>query len=295
MSIPFPHRRFRARAWRGLVDDAAIFPPGNAPLHDATAAYAGRTGAAVRRPGRPPSCCATPTCRWCRGFARDPLSVVVTGGAGQVAGPLGPARPRWAAPSPASRSRCATSTTSPATPAASSLPSTRPATRGPRTRTRASSRSRGPATDGWLAAADEVAAAELRLKLRHGGVERDLFPDSATVAAWIDAALDRETPFKCTAGLHHAVRHEPEGGGSPRLPQRAGRDRDAWDGGSVADATDALEQRDGAALGRQPTSANGPALVHLVRLLLGGRTPRRPDRPRPPLPDAAPPRPPEQP
>jgi hypothetical protein len=27
------------------------------------------------------------------------------------------------------------------------------------------------------------------------------------VAGWIDAALDRETPFKCTAGLHHAIAH----------------------------------------------------------------------------------------
>ena len=25
--------------WRGLVDDAAIFPPGDAPIHDAAAAH----------------------------------------------------------------------------------------------------------------------------------------------------------------------------------------------------------------------------------------------------------------
>ncbi len=40
---------------------------------------------------------------------------------------------------------------------------------------------------GWEAAADEVAAAELRIKLRTGGVEAHLFPSSATLAAWIDA------------------------------------------------------------------------------------------------------------
>ncbi|MFC6342860.1 hypothetical protein ACFP8W_12805, partial [Nocardioides hankookensis] len=28
--------------WRGLVDDAAIFPPGDAPLHQASAAHAER-------------------------------------------------------------------------------------------------------------------------------------------------------------------------------------------------------------------------------------------------------------
>ena len=67
-----------------------------------------------------------------------------------------------------------------------------------------------PATEpsaAWLAAADEVAGAELRLKFRTGGTDADAFPTAATLAAWIDAALDRETPFKCTAGLHHAVRH----------------------------------------------------------------------------------------
>ncbi len=63
---------------------------------------------------------------------------------------------------------------------------------------------------GWLAAADEVAAAELRLKFRTGGVEAHAFPSSRTLASWIDAALDRETPFKCTAGLHNAVRHRDD-------------------------------------------------------------------------------------
>ena len=39
---------------------------------------------------------------------------------------------------------------------------------------------------GWLAAADEVAGAELRLGLAGG----------ASFAAWVEAALDRETPFR---------------------------------------------------------------------------------------------------
>src|SRR6478735_2428143 len=74
-------------AWTGLVDDAAIFPPGDAPLPEATAAYAARTpedgaelvGTFVLRDTDLPLV---------RGFS-GPLSVVVTGGAGQLAGPAG--------------------------------------------------------------------------------------------------------------------------------------------------------------------------------------------------------------
>ncbi|HEX5919403.1 MAG TPA: hypothetical protein VFY76_16195, partial [Nocardioides sp.] len=87
-----------------------------------------------------------------------------------------------------------------------------------------------------------------RLKLRLGNVDHDLVPDSATVAGWIDAALDRETPFKATAGLHRAVRHEPEGGGAHGFLNVLVATRTLWDGGTVADATATLEQRDGRAL-----------------------------------------------
>lgn len=48
----------------------------------------------------------------------------------------------------------------------------------------------------WARAADEVAAAELELHLRCDGVV-DVRPDE--VARWIDAALDRETPFSVSA------------------------------------------------------------------------------------------------
>ena len=65
----------------------------------------------------------------------------------------------------------------------------------------------------WLAALGEISMAGLRLKFRTGGVTADAFPSVAELASSIDAALDRETPFKCTAGLHDAVRHtDPETG-----------------------------------------------------------------------------------
>jgi hypothetical protein len=72
-------------------------------------------------------------------------------------------------------------------------------------------------THDWLAAADAVAEAEHHLKFRTGGVEAQLFPSPTTVAAWIDAALDRETTYKCTAGLHHAVRHRDQETGFEHL------------------------------------------------------------------------------
>ncbi len=100
-----------------------------------------------------------------------------------------------------------------------------------------------------------MAACGHRLKLRLGHVDHDLVPDSATVAAWIDAALDRETAFKCTAGLHRAVRHDPEGGGAHGFLNVLVATQVLWDGGSVADAIEILEQRDGTALASGDTSS----------------------------------------
>ncbi|RYC14162.1 hypothetical protein [Nocardioides zhouii] len=231
--------------WRALVDDAAIFPPGDAPIHEATATYAARDGLAadlvasfVLRDTDLPLV---------RGFGA-PLSVVVTGGAGQVVGPLGAAKRLGLAVAgveialrdpddPAANVRRVVTAVDQAraegtlgddVPVYVEIP--------------------GPPTASWLAAADEVAAADLRLKLRLGHVDHDLVPDASTVAAWIDAALDRETRFKATAGLHRAVRHDPEGGGAHGFLNVLVATQALWDGGTVADATEALEQRDGATL-----------------------------------------------
>ncbi len=251
-------------AWVGLVDDAAIFPPGNAPLHDAAADHVARrgewwadlVGPLVVKDTDVPLLRGSP--------AR--LSVVVTGGAGQVAGPAGLCRKlglelagleialrdlddlpgnarRVVAAVDAARADEALGED---VPVYVELPQTEPSA-------------------GWLAAADELAAAELRLKFRTGGVEAHLFPTAPTVAAWIDAALDRETPFKCTAGLHDALRHrDPETGfehhgflnvltaTAPRLrrrhPRRGGRDprRAGRRPAARAGATDRASTRAGA-------------------------------------------------
>lgn len=197
-------------AWTGLVDDAAIFPPGNAPLADAVAAhvarrgewYADLVGSFVVTDEKVPGV-ADPV----------PLSVVVTGGAGAIAGALrlvargghelagveialrdlddlaGNAR-RVAAAVDGAR---ADGLLGEDVPAYVELPHV-------------------PDSGSWLAAADAVAEAGHRLKFRTGGPESHLFPPSHALARWIDAALDRETAFKCTAGLHRAVAHTAEDG-----------------------------------------------------------------------------------
>jgi hypothetical protein len=46
-----------------------------------------------------------------------------------------------------------------------------------------------------------------RVKFRTGGLDAAAFPSEATLAGAIRAAVDAGIPFKCTAGLHNAVRH----------------------------------------------------------------------------------------
>jgi hypothetical protein len=201
-------------AWAGLVDDAAVFPPGDAPLTEAVTAhrrlreewYADLVGPLVVRdtdlPGVP---------------ADLPVAVVLTGGAGAVAGVASLATRkghRVIALETAVRDlddqagnvrRLTTAVD--AARAEGGLDDTEIYVELPQA---------DPTTD-WLSAADAVAAAEAHLKFRTGGVEARLFPAGTTVAAWIDAALDRETPFKCTAGLHHAVRHRDHATGFEHL------------------------------------------------------------------------------
>lgn len=207
-----------------LVDDAAIFPPGNAPLAAAVPAHLEHLAAGhaelvgpfvvsdIRLPelveildGDPPT---------------EPLAVtvVVTGGAGA----LEPAV-RWAGRSPRLALRGLEIALRDEADlghnarrmlamldqlvAAGELDDEVPAyVEPPRLYGAEPSHS-------WLSALDELAAADLRLKFRTGGVDADAFPAAAELAACIEQALDRELRFKATAGLHNALRHrDPETG-----------------------------------------------------------------------------------
>jgi hypothetical protein len=224
-------------AWVGLVDDAAIFPPGDAPLDEAVAAYSGRSladgadlvGSFVLRDTDLPR-------------LREivaPVSIVVTGGAGQLAGPTQWVRKKNVAiagmeiavrdlddlAGNVRRIVAATDELETEWPIFVELPPT-------------------DTHHGWLAAADVAAEAGLRLKFRTGGLEAAAFPASDLLARWIDAALDRETAFKCTAGLHRAVRHTGDDGfehhGFLNVLAAARR---AFDGAAHAEVVAVLEDR----------------------------------------------------
>ena len=245
--------------WAGLVDDAAIFPPGDAPLGEAVEAHEARRSApyadlvgsfVVRDTDLPRVAVAA--------GVELPFSVVVTGGAGQIAGPAracgrsdltlagieialrdlddlpGNAR-RVAAAVDAAR---AEGDLDEDVPVFVELPHV-------------------GSTASWLAAADVVAEQEFRLKLRTGGLEAEAFPAAHALARWIDAALDRETSFKCTAGLHNAVRHTGEDGfehhGFVNLLLATRR---AFDGAAIDEVVATLEERDGARLAADAREAD---------------------------------------
>jgi hypothetical protein len=227
-------------AWSGLVDDAAIFPPGDAPLPDAVDTYLRRreeewyadlVGSFVISDTA------------LQGLEQRGLrlAVVVSGGAGAIEPTLrltGRGGHEVAGVEIALRDlddlagnaqRVATAAD------ACGVPPEQVYVELPHV----------PDSGSWLRAADAVAEAGLRLKFRTGGLEAHLFPASHALARWIDAALDRETPFKCTAGLHHAVRHTGDDGfehhGFLNVLVATVR---AFDGASTDDVVGLLDDRD---------------------------------------------------
>ncbi len=204
-----------------IVDDAAIFPPGNAPLPAAVAAhrrhagewYAEMLGPFVVGDQRLPE-----LVDLVRADDRGPVlsvTVVVAGGAGSLEPAL-----TWVRREPALRlhsveiavredagapgglahnaGRVVTALAAGSTPVRAHVELPRPD-------------GEEPGTD-WLRALDVLAGADVPVKLRTGGETPQAHPSEPELVACIDAVLDRELAFKATAGLHAAVRRtSPEG------------------------------------------------------------------------------------
>jgi hypothetical protein len=184
----------------GLLDDAAVFPPGNAPLADAVAAHREhRTAWHADMVGpllvAPSDVAAVPT----------DLAIGVVGPLQDVARVIDsgrtirqievPVAKRGEDPQPGLRELLTLIET-----------------------TRIQAYAETPLTWGLTAALDTLAAARaaglpVAPKFRTGGLAAELFPNPVELAAVICACRDRGLPFKLTAGLHRALRHtDPETG-----------------------------------------------------------------------------------
>lgn len=236
---------------QGLIDDAAMFPPGNAPLPEAIAAHHDhRRSSYARLVG--PLLCAEPRLRELRENVAEPVDVgvIVTGGAGAI-GPAiafasGSEHVDVVGVEIALRDEddLARNAERIVRMLDIELPErANAAIEVPRTYDRAPGGS-------WWEALDMIASAGHRLKLRTGGDDADAHPSASEVATFIEAALDRECAFKLTAGLHHAVRNtDPQSGHEQHgFLNILAATRTLLDGGEGGDAVATLERRDAEAL-----------------------------------------------
>lgn len=189
---------------RGLVDDAALFPPGNAPMPVAVAEHRRHRAAPYAEFVGPLLC---PAGRWeeLTGYLTgEPLDIGLIGDAGPEH-LLDTARRALADP----RVRL--------------VQLECPAAAGP-----VAARDTGllldtvgdeavhlfvelPRGEGWLDAVGALAELPTRhfvgAKLRTGGSAAAAFPTDDELAAFVTRAMAADHPFKLTAGLHRAVRH----------------------------------------------------------------------------------------
>ncbi|WP_354643128.1 hypothetical protein [Kitasatospora camelliae] len=178
--------------FKGLFDDAAVFPPGDLPTAEAVPAhrahraawYATAVGPFLIGAGR-------------LGELRDlpdgplPVGLVLPGGSAQLAPALSAAEGLDVVTVEL---------------AATDVPGAVAALDRhlPHGMTAAVELPRGA---GLQASLDALAGTPYRAKYRTGGLTAEAFPDTAELAAFLSGCAERGVPYKCTAGLHHAVRH----------------------------------------------------------------------------------------
>jgi hypothetical protein len=175
----------------GFLDDAAVFPPGNAPLRDALPAYRAHQGAWYKDMVGP---FVLPVARLGElrhgGFDLDGLTLSVTTPA--VSLPEAMTAPV----------RLAAVEVVPGADVAEVIAELDGSL--PDGVTGYIEVPRGDQRDQVL---DAIAGTRYRAKFRTGGTVPQAHPGERELALALQAAVVRDVPFKCTAGLHHAVRH----------------------------------------------------------------------------------------
>jgi hypothetical protein len=196
----------------GLLDDAAVFPPGNAPLPDAVRAHLALRG--------------TPHGALVGSLVVTPAHVASLGGI--LAESLGGSVGDQGIPVQVSLVVRDLATLPDAVATVGADPRLRlaavevaatggtDAVRDALAATAGLAENRSEDVDVWVepgwgpdlpAAVDLVREAGRGLKLRTGGTTADAFPGEEALAAAVALAVGRGVRFKATAGLHHAVRH----------------------------------------------------------------------------------------
>ena len=237
-SAPLAERPAEPALFAGLVDDAAVFPPGNAPLPEAVRRHrvhrASRYAACVG-PLLVPASAAPDLLGLLDGA---PLRVGVIGRPGTPAAEVAAAvallrespgvevagaelgwTPDWRAVDLAG------------TPLTLEVP-------------------RGAGQEAAVAdiAADASDSVALQAKFRTGATPTWAWPDETELATFLRTAIDHDLGFKLTGGLHHVVRGTHDGEGQHGLLNVLAAVRWALNGEEVDDLVPILAERDPAVL-----------------------------------------------
>ncbi|MDT8913290.1 hypothetical protein [Amycolatopsis sp. PS_44_ISF1] len=254
-----------------MLDDAAVFPPGLAPLPDAVAAHRAHEAAWYGGLVGPLVIAAS---------ALGALAEVVRAGGDPAAGPVTGAAPlRLALTFPGGPATVAealeASAALPVSVEALEIavpdgmePGELPAALDAAVPATATAEvfveiPRDARRDPLLAA---LAGTRYRAKFRTGGVRAELYPDEAELAAAVRAAVGAGVAFKATAGLHHAVRAtDPDTGFEQHgfLNLLLATEAAAAGAGEAA-LRDLLSERDGAVVARRIREL-GPERVAAAR------------------------------
>lgn len=117
-----------------------------------------------------------------------------------------------------------------------------------------------PRAPGWQDVLDQLAVAGYRAKLRTGGETPDAFPSESEVAEFVLACLEFDVRFKFTASLHHAVRHTTSEGVEQHGFLNA-----------LAAVAEALDGADATALARTLAERDARTIADRIRELPVGR------------------------